>query len=256
VSVRYTSTWLQEDEIVVLPVADIHIGSPQSRFQELIKVIRSANERTFFIFLGDILDNAIVDSISDVYSQTMSPEEALHLFTNLLDLCQGRVLGVVSGNHERRTRRRVGVDLLALVCEERKIPYSNTVLVLDVAVGTKANRGSRQRVQYTLVCGHGYSGARGIGAKVTANGRLIDVVANGDVYLTAHTHQPSVIKLARFEADTRNKKTFQREAFLVTVPSWVGYEEYAAEKFMHPSATGYVEVRLSGVEKQVEILLR
>jgi len=255
-SIRYASSWIEFDEVTILSLADMHIGSPQSRFQELIKVIRSANERTFFVFLGDILDNALIDSVSDVYSQTMSPEEALKSFAQLLDLCEGRVLGVVAGNHEARTRRRVGVDILAVLCEQKKIAYSDSILVLDIAVGNSAPRGSRKRVQYTLVCGHGYSSARGVGGKIAANGRIIDVVTNGDIYLTAHTHQPSVVKIGRFEADTRNKRLYLREAFLVTAPSWVGYEHYAAEKFMHPSAPGYVAIKLSGLEKQAEIFMR
>jgi len=253
---KYASCWKELEEIEVLAIADVHVGSPESKLKKLIDVIQSASEQTFFIFLGDILDNAIIDSVSDVYAQTMSPEEALHLFSNLLDLCGGRVLGVVSGNHELRTRKRVGVDILGVVCEEKKVPYSPNILVLDVAVGMNARRGSRRRVQYTIACGHGYSSARGIGAKVTANGRIIDVIMNADIYLTAHTHQPSVVKLARFEADTRNKRLFQREAFLVTVPSWVGYEHYAAQKFMHPTAEGYISLTLSGTEKKISVEIK
>ncbi len=234
----------------------MHIGSPQSKFSELKEILKSLGENDYVVFLGDVIDNAIIDSVSDIYEQTMNPEQALYAFTEILDICKDRVIGVVSGNHEERTRRRVGVDLLAVVCKERNIAYSQDILVLDIAVGEGASRGSRRRAQYTVVCGHGYSSARGIGAKVTASGRIIDVITNGDIYMTAHTHQPGVVKISRFEADTRNKKIQQREAFLITVPSWVGYETYAAQKFMHPAAKGYVELELSGTEKKVQVLIR
>ena len=222
----------------------------------MLDTIAKADENTYFILLGDILDNAIKDSIGDIYNQEMSPHEAFEQAIGLFEQAKGRVLGVIEGNHEARTRKQVGVDVLGLLCEERHIPYSNDILVLDIAVGTHAPRGIKRRVQYTFVCGHGYSASRSIGGKITANGRIIDVVTNGDIYVTAHTHQPSILKLARFEADTRNKKIQQREAFLITVPSWVGYENYAAQKFMHPSANGYVELELSGTEKKVQVLIR
>jgi predicted phosphodiesterase len=245
--------WIREEKARILGIADVHIGSPQSRLNELRRLIEE-NQDAYFVFLGDLIDNALIDSVSNVYEQTTSPEKALAQFIQLLDLCKERALGIVGGNHEERTKRRVGIDLLRLIAEERRIPYSD-ILVLDVAVGEKAKRGSRRRIQYTLVCGHGYSGARTVGGKITANGRIINVVTNGDIYLTAHTHQPSVVKGARFEADTRNKKLLQREFFLVTVPSWLGYEHYAAQRFMPPSAGGYVEIQLSGMQKNISILM-
>ena len=214
------------------------------------------DEATYFVLLGDILDNAIKDSVSNVYEQDLSPHEAFGQVIELLDTMRGKVLGVVEGNHEARTRKQVGVDVLGLLCEERRIPYSQDILILDIAVGKNVPRGSKKRIQYTVVCGHGYSASRTIGGKITANGRLIDVVVNGDVYLTAHTHQPSVLKLARFEADTRNKKIQRRDFYLITVPPWTGYEHYAAQRFMHPSANGYVELELSGTEKKVQVLIR
>ncbi|MEM4846755.1 MAG: metallophosphoesterase [Thermosphaera sp.] len=250
----YVSFWHQKDSARIFGIADVHIGSPKSRYKQLVEFLKE-NDDAFVIFLGDVIDNAIADSVSNVYEQTMSPERALFLFVELLKICEGRVLGVVSGNHEERTKKRVGVDLLSVVCEERGVPYSEDILIVDFQVGSGVSRGSKKRIQYTLVCGHGYSSARGIGAKITGNGRLIDVVVNGDVYLTAHTHQPSVVKFARFEADTRNKKILQREAYLVTVPSWLDYEHYAASKFMHPSAGGYVCVELSGTQKDIKITM-
>lgn len=252
----YYSTWVQEDEIKLLGIADIHIGSPQSHLNKLINVLKTTDDRTFFLFLGDILDNAIIDSVGDVYEQTDSPQGALKEFIRILDSIKERTLGVIQGNHEHRTKKRVGIDILEILCTERNIPYSPDILVLDLAVGTNARRGTKRRIQYTIVAGHGYSASRSVGGKITANGRIIDVVVNGDIYLTAHTHQPSVLKLARFEADTRNKKLLQREFFLVTVPSWLGYEEYAAQRFMHPSAGGYVEIQLSGMQKNISILMR
>lgn len=186
----------------------------------------------------------------------MNPEQALHVFAELLDICKDKVIAVINGNHEERTKRRVGVDLLSVLCKERNITYSQDIAVIDIQVGTHARIRGSKRIQYTIVCGHGYTAARTIGGKITANGRLVDVVVNGDIYLTAHTHQPSIVKISRLEADTRNKKIMEREAFLITVPSWVGYEHYAAKKFMHPSAGGHIEIMLSGLKKNVQITVK
>ena len=253
----YFSHWLQLPSVTVLAVGDLHIGSPQSKFRELQNLIRGAPESTFFLFVGDVIDNALIDSLGNVYDAEMNPHESLQEFYELLRQVRDRTLGVVSGNHEYRTKRRVGIDPLSFICGELGIPYSPDILVLDVAVGDGKNgRGSRRRSDYVLVAGHGYTSARTVGGKITANARLADVITNADVYITGHTHQPSVVKLNRFLADTRNKKLLDHEYYVVTIPAWLGYEEYAARKFYQPSASGVVEIRLSGTKKEVEIVLR
>lgn len=257
IELKYEHTWIKKKEIKIIALGDIHIGSPQSKVDEVIKLIKSSDKNTYFIFVGDVLDNAIIDSVSNVYEQTQNPQQALQGFSELLRLTNGRTLAVVSGNHEERTRRKVGVDLLEVVCTDFGIPYENDIFVLDVSVGDGKNgRGSAKRSNYSIVIGHGYSAARTTGGKITANGRIIDVISNADIYITGHTHQPSVVKTSRFEIDGRNKKIMQREMYLVTIPAWLGYEKYAARKFMHPSAFGVIEIDLSGTDKQIEIKVR
>jgi len=254
---KYTHTWIKEKAIKLIALGDIHIGSPQSKVDEVVKLIKNADKSTYFIFVGDVIDNAIIDSVSNVYEQTQNPQRALNGFSELLKLTNGKTLAVVSGNHEERTRKKVGVDLLEVVCNDLGVPYENDIFVLDISVGDgKQDRGSARRSNYSIVVGHGYSGARTTGGKITANGRIIDVISNADIYITGHTHQPSVVKTSRFEIDSRNKKLMQREMYLITIPAWLGYEKYAARKFMHPSALGVIEIDLSGTDKQIEVRVR
>ncbi len=131
--------------------------------------------------------------------------------------------------------------------------------MLDLSVGTgKSGRGSKRRSNYILVIGHGYTSARTVGGKITGNARIADIVVDGDIYITGHTHQPSVVKLNRFITDRRNKNLQNHEYYLVTIPAWLGYEEYAARKFMQPTASGILQITLHGDTKErlVEIKLR
>jgi len=237
----------------------MHIGSPQSRFKDLEKIIQRAPPDTYFIFAGDMIDNALRDSLGDVYSAIKNPQESLKELYSLLKDYKNRILGVVSGNHEYRTKKRVGIDPLSFYCSDLNIPYSSDILVLDLSVGTgKSGRGSKRRSNYILVIGHGYTSARTVGGKITGNARITDVVVDGDIYITGHTHQPSVVKLNRFITDRRNKNLQNHEYYLITIPAWLGYEEYAARKFLQPTASGIVQITLHGDtrEKLVEIKLR
>lgn len=61
--------------IDILPLGDLHIGSPESYFDEAIKLL-DVYPDTKVVFLGDLLDNAIINSVGDVYSQDINPHEA------------------------------------------------------------------------------------------------------------------------------------------------------------------------------------
>lgn len=252
---NYAHYFIEGKAVRIIPLGDIHIGSPQSRIKDVIKIIESADENVRFIFAGDVIDNALRDSVSDIYEQTANPHEALKAFSQLLDLAKGKVLGVISGNHEYRTKKRVGVDILELLCEERRVPYAEDILVLDIAVGGQASYGSRKRLDYLIAIGHGYSSSRTPGGKINANSKIRDVVINCDIYITGHTHQPSVHKEAYFEADRRNKKLLLRERYLLTIPAWLDYESYAARRFYAPSSPGLAMIELSGQKREIIIKL-
>ena len=194
--------------------------------------------------------------MGDIYEAVKNPEESLGELKEFLVDYKDRILGVISGNHEYRTKKRVGIDPLSIYCTELEIPYSPDILVVDLSVGKKhkKGRGTKNRSNYVIVAGHGYSGARTVGGKITANARLTDIVVDGDVYITGHTHQPSVVKLNRFITDRRNKKLLDHVYYLITIPAWLGYEEYAARSFKRPSAHGIIEIILYGnvYKKKVE----
>jgi len=238
--------------IDLIPLGDIHIGSPTSRASEALDLISKAGSNARFLFLGDVIDNALRDSVSDTYKQTGSPGECLRGFIQLLNAAGDRLWGVVSGNHEDRTTRRVGVDLLELICSEREIPYSSGMLVVDVSVGRRAPSDERG-YNYLIVAGHGSGGGRTPGGRVNAANRLANVVPGADIYLTGHTHQPATWKDSYFYADRHNKRIMQRDRHHLVVPAWLGYEEYAEKRFYSPSAFMEQRIFLNGAQRQIRI---
>lgn len=248
---RYAHLEVEGEEITIIPLGDLHIGSPHSYISEAVQLIESSGDNVYFLFAGDVIDNALRDSISDIYEQTQNPHQALMAFTQLLDLAKGRVLGVVSGNHELRTKRRVGVDILELLCEERHIPYAEDILVLDIAVKGPRAYGSKRRIDYVIAMGHGYSNARTVGGKVNANARIRDVIEDCDVYITGHVHQPVCWGEGYHVVDKQNKRLRLKNRTLVIIPAWVGSEAYAIRRFYRPSVSGLATIKLSGKKHEV-----
>jgi len=251
--VNFVTVTEQESSFIhLIPIGDIHIGSPNSRSTEALDLISKAGRNARFLFLGDVIDNALRDSVSDTYKQTGSPGECFRGFLQLLNAAGDRVWGVVSGNHEDRTSRRVGIDLLEVVCNEREVPYSSGVIVIDATVGRRAPSDERG-YNYLIVAGHGNGGGSTPGGRVNAANRLANVVPGADIYLTGHTHQPATWKDAYFYADRHNKRIVRRDRHHLVIPAWTGYEEYAEKRFYAPSAFAQQRIYLDGSTRQIRI---
>lgn len=63
------------DEVIIYPLGDMHIGDAYSTKGELIRVVNKIkdNPNAYCILNGDIVNNATRNSVSDIYSEQMSP---------------------------------------------------------------------------------------------------------------------------------------------------------------------------------------
>ena len=247
--VGYKHVWIKKDQVTLISLADLHLGSPASRFKEFKQFLMERKD-DYFILLGDLVDNALIDSLSNIYDQEFGPQKAVEKVVEYLKPVRDHILCAVAGNHEERTRRKVGIDIMKDICDRLKIPYSNSIFVLDISVG-HCRYGSARRMNYTITCAHGYSSARTTGAKANSIEELAKIVSNSDVYMLAHTHQALAFPKHRYLIDRRNKKLIEQTYWLVNVPPWVGYENYAARKLLTPPAPIVTQLKLSGKQKKI-----
>ncbi len=248
---RYESHILEHDAITIVPLGDLHIGAPESNFKNLLEEIRKYDETHYFLFLGDLIDNSLKDSIGDVYTQTGTPEQCIEEVNALFAELRGRILGVVSGNHENRTTRHVGVDIIGMFCRDKKIPYDKNTIILDVTV-----RHTTKDRNYLIYVGHGSGGGRTLGGKANAAKRLDEIVNNAEVYISGHTHQPMYWKDGYFAVDRYNKQVRMCERHHIVIPAWLDYPEYAESKLYAPQPCGMFEITLDGKEKKIDIKMR
>lgn len=231
VAILHVDKHCAKKSVNIIAIADTHIGHPASRINELFEFFQSLKSQDFIIMLGDIVDNP--DEKTGLYDTEKPPEEAYMEFSNLLAKFKKNILCLVSGNHEYRTKKRAGVDVLNIICTEKEIPYSPSIAVISIHL---------QDTTYKIAIGHGYSLSRTLGAKVNMMGELTKVIRNADVYIVGHTHQPSIVPIASFEIE--RGQIIQKQSLLVTAPCWTNYTVYAAQKFMPPSPLGYITIEL------------
>lgn len=245
----------EEDYIDIIPVGDLHLGAENSDFNTIMKTLDKEDAK--IIFLGDLIDNAIVNSLGDVYTQKENPHEAIKQVRQMFETFKGRILGVIGGNHERRTWRKVGVVPIALLCMERNIPYSDSLMVVDINLKNgKKLKGLKNRINYKIACHHGSSGGRFTERSMRQHRYFFDVIEGIDIYLAGHTHISETHKFAIYSYDSKNKKIRKKEVVGVTVPSWSD-EKYAVQKLLAPTPRGIFKIRIyASKNQQIEVLAR
>jgi len=103
---------IQSDtDIVILPKADLHIGSGGTDYDALIDYtnILLENENVYTFLMGDLIDNFVnFKNIMAVHSQILNPEEQLDVFEDWLNTIKHKVLASTWGNHEEFSEKFEG----------------------------------------------------------------------------------------------------------------------------------------------------
>lgn len=85
-------------------LSDAHIGDAHADIPTLKKIISFIKDtpECYCILLGDILNTALKNSKSDIYSEAMSVSEAQKLAVELFTPIKNKVIAMTPGNHENR----------------------------------------------------------------------------------------------------------------------------------------------------------
>lgn len=246
------------ESIYLIPLSDLHIGADfdQKKFEGYRQWILD-RPNAYCIINGDVVDNAISESIGDTYG-TMRPEEQKELAEELLrPLAEnGKILAWLEGNHELRTARRTDefigktlCKLLGLHTKEKSI-YDPNGVFLFLNVGYDRAKGRRNRLTYTGFMLHGYTGSRRMGGKVNAVEDMARSVVC-DFYIASHTHSKFMFPRRIVVPDTRTKTLRYQKQVFTSTGSFMEWEGYAIRQGYHPTSLGSPRLRLDGTRKDI-----
>lgn len=212
--------------IKIWAIADVHIGAREADlygFERFLKRIAESPD-DYLVLCGDIINNGIRDSLTNVYEETMPPSAQIDKAVELLEPVADRILGAVGGNHEARSKMAVDLDPMHTIMTILRIQdlYRQNFAIMRVNL-----ENGRVRDSYALMLIHG---------KSEAKRKKFDLAVEGvDAIIGGHTHSPLAAKSARL-VFTHNNNINVEPFISLTASSWLDYGGYAAASLYVPTA--------------------
>lgn len=247
--------------ITVLPLFDMHIGSQEfneKRFLDWRDNVLQC-ENTYVVLGGDLLDNGLKNSVTNIYEQTMRPRDQKNYLCELLKPLSenGQILCGTSGNHENRSVKESDDNPLFDVFCKLNIEdlFRENICYLLLRIGGSDNSlQGHYRPTYAMVVTHGAGGGMYVGSGANRSERFGSIIDGLDILITGHTHKPINFPVSKIVIDAQNKQITQKKFTCVTATSWLDYGGYPIRKMMTPTSFAPQEIRLSGIGKDVRVL--
>jgi UDP-2,3-diacylglucosamine pyrophosphatase LpxH len=183
---------------------------------------QAAENQDAILLMGDLGDYGLSNSPgASVYEQSSNPQEQVEEIQDLLSPLTDQIVGLITGNHEERIRKRTGYDISRTIAHGLGIPYLGYGGILRFVVGQRG---------FTVFAKHGKSGAATLGGKVAAIMKYRHLFPDADVYLMGHVHHLMHIPDEARAYNTRNKTVYNRRQHFILTGHFMDYEDSYAEE--------------------------
>lgn len=218
--------------IVVYFLHDLHFGSElfnERKWRSAKEEIMSGSNH-FVIILGDMMENAVLGSKSDIFSQTASPQEQKEWMTEQIVEMREHIICGTAGNHERnRTTALCGLHPMydSFVIAGIADRYRPHFCLADVGVGKRRPTGDKQQ-RYYIWAQHR--------ARDTKNYSSADFIEGVDIFAFGHDHTPKDQARAHMAYDPRKKIVVKKHIETLNCGSGLKYGGYGVDGGYRPNA--------------------
>ena len=253
-----------KENITLFTLFDLHFGSREcmeEEFRQFINMIANT-PNAYVIIGGDICDNGLKNSLTNVYRATRSPSAQKREVAELLKPIRDRILFWTDGNHERRSSRdsddNVGYDICTKLDIEHL--YRENMGFLKIVLGEQytddgVRSNSKYRPSYTFCISHGAGGGALSGGVLNRNERAGYFVDGIDAIIVGHSHKPMLSQPGKIVVDNRNNKVSVVPFKVIVASSWLRYGDYAAQKLLLPTSHVIQKIILSAYHKEMFVTM-
>lgn len=251
-------------DITIIPVADVHLGSPECMEQEFIQFINTVKDtpNVYLILGGDLIDNGTRNSVSNPFRATMPPSQQKREMAEILQPVADRILCFIPGNHEARSGKDADDDPVYDIAAKLDLEhlYRENIAFVHIQLGVqKSQSGARtnaeKRPAYTLAVVHGNGGGILTGGAVNKAERFGMVIDGMDALILGHTHKPFTTQPGKILIDPQNHTVRVKPFKVISMTSWLNYGGYAARKMLSPTSHCLHTLTLRGNKKEMVITM-
>lgn len=240
-----------KDAITIVPLGDVHYGAKEFNEELWNKAVKRVKDdpNCYAVLVGDMIDNGLKNSVTNVYEQTAMPGEQKKWLANALAPIKDKIIAAVGGNHERRNKKEVDDDpLYDVLCRLGiETVYRHRIAFLYVRFipeGTARTKENRCRIAYALAITHGAGGGMYVGSGANRNAMFGAYIDGLDCLITGHTHKPMTFPVSKLVFNGHDNKITQNQFTVVTASSFLNYGGYPVERLLTPTARTITEIRL------------
>lgn len=249
-------------DITIIPISDVHLGSPGCMEQEFIKFIQKVAEtpNVYLTLGGDLIDNGTRSSVTNPFRATMPPSQQKKEMANILAPVRDRIICLIPGNHERRSGKDADDDPVYDIAAKLDIEhlYRENICFVKIQMGVAETKNGHKnngkfRPTYVLAVTHGAGGGILTGGAVNRNERFGYVLDNVDALIVGHTHKPFSTQPGKIFVDTKNNLVSVKPFRVISSTSWLEYGGYAAQKMLLPTTHCLQTLTLCGNRKEMTV---
>jgi UDP-2,3-diacylglucosamine pyrophosphatase LpxH len=236
------------DYVDIYFIHDVHFGSElfdEKKWNDLKEMIL-AEEQSMVCFVGDLMENAIPNSKSDMFQQKYPPSLQKEWVTQQLTELAHKTIAVVPGNHEsNRTTKVSGLYPLYDCCLLAGIgdKYRDTIAFIDIGLG-KFNGNTKKKRHYFGQIQHR--------ARDTKAYHSSDYTDGIDFFVNGHDHEAKDRPRAKLVFDKYNKTIYKQNVECLNCGSFCEFGGYGAKNAYRPQSDKMYKLRLYGHQKRME----
>ena len=238
---RFYHKKFPKKNMTLYPLGDFHYGSSQCNVDFIQSVVAEieSNPNAYWCGMGDLMENAIIGSKSDIYTQVIPPKEQMEDISTMLEPIKDKGLFFIAGNHERRTVREVGI------IPEEHIAYRLDLPYLGFSAYAVFQMESKTPSSFKCYFHHNYGGGYTSGGKINRAEQLRKITPTADAIFSGHFHITSRIPITWF--DTGRKQIIKHIGYDYITGSALEWDcSYAEEKGKPAAATEFIKVTFVG----------
>ena len=239
--------------IKIYTVSDLHIGAAEvllKAWHDFKKQLLSEPD-SYITISGDMMNNGIKNSKTNVYEETMRPRDQKAWLVEQLRDITDKILCVVPGNHEYRSVKEVDDNPLYDVCCKLNIEdkFRENAAILIIRMGNTKGSGLKNPT-YTGCVIHGAGG----GATAYARNKKFGYAFDGlDFLIAGHSHEAMNGTPAKIVIDKHNKRVTIKPFRVIIATAWLDYAGYAMRMQLTPTGHALAELTLCECKKEMKV---